>query len=356
MAYFAKRYHPPGTPPGTLTSDAAEAETHYSINVIGGEKDSMMGRQLGNVQDCKPYLSNPDACWFHFQGAMDPESIRQLGALFDLHSLTLEDVLNVGQRPKMDVFDGYLFVIMSLPVRTAHGLMIEQISLFIGKNYVVSVCPGPEDPFGPIRQRLHNGGMRLRKHQSDYLLYSLLDMIIDLCYPVLEEFDERIEQLEDEVLNQPTRGSLQNIHIAKRELQLLRRMLWPQREILHALSRDEFAVIQEHTQIYFRDCYDHIIQILEIIETYRDTTSSLLDVYLSSVSNRLNETMRSLTLLATVFMPLTFIVGLYGMNFDRASPFNMPELGWRYGYFLVWLLMLVVGALMVVFFKRRKWW
>ncbi len=355
MAYFGKRYHPPGTPPGTLTTEPTGTAARGSLQLSHYGKDGAVRRTLTRLAEWQPYLRQDGISWLHLQGAVDADSMRELGDLLQLHSLALEDVLNVGQRAKLEEFDDYLFVIVNLPIASPQGLLIEQISLFLGANFVVSICRGEHDPFEPVRQRLHNGGARMREHQADYLLYTLLDLVVDLCYPVLESFDDRIELLESEVLAHPRRETLQAIHLAKRELQVLRRILWPQREVLHALSRDEFQRVGERTQIYFRDCSDHIVQILEFVETYRDITASLLDVYLSSVSNRLNETMRSLTLLATVFMPLTFIVGLYGMNFDRTSPFNMPELGWRYGYLAIWGVMLVTAVLMIVFFRRRKW-
>jgi len=284
--------------------------------------------------------------------------MRQLGKLFGLHPLALEDVINSGQRPKMDSYEEQLFVVMTHPLISADrtDVKLAQLSLFVGHNYVISFHPGADDPFEPVRQRLRNLVGRIRGRGADYLLYALLDMVIDEGYPVLEWLGEDIEKLEEELLDAPTNSGLHRLHHLKRTMLILRRMLWPQREVLNSLVRDESEFILDENKPYYRDCYDHTIQIMDLIETYRDMVTGLLDVYLSSVSYRLNEVMRVLTIIATIFIPLTFIVGVYGMNFaNDQSPWAMPELHWYFGYPLVWLVMIGIVAGMMIYFKRKKW-
>ena len=284
--------------------------------------------------------------------------MRELGNLFGLHPLALEDVVNTGQRPKADSYDEQLFLVMNLPTVTENNdIKTEQISLFLGKNFIVSFHRGEDHPFTPVMKRLRKNSGKIRERSTDYLLYTLLDVIIDRGYPILEYFGEEIEALEEELLENPDKQTLGQIHHTKRELLTLRRMLWPQREVINLLIRDEQPQISIDTRVYLRDCYDHTIQIMDLIEAYREMTASMLDVYLSSISHRLNEVMKVLTVIATIFIPLTFIVGVYGMNFGARSnsPWAMPELDWYYGYPLLWLIMLAIGGGMIVYFKRRNW-
>ncbi|MGB5570362.1 MAG: magnesium/cobalt transporter CorA, partial [Sedimenticolaceae bacterium] len=231
-----------------------------------------------------------------------------------------------------------------------------QVSFFLNESFLVSFYEGDFELFEPIVRRLQEKGSRLRSRGTDFLLYGLLDMTIDRGFPVLESFGQQLETLEEEILGANGGNTLERIHIVKRELILLRRMLWPQREVVNQLLRDDHALVHEGVRVYLRDCYDHTIQVMELLETYRDMSTSMLDIYLSSVSNRMNEVMRLLTVIATIFIPLTFIVGVYGMNFDRsAGPWNMPELSWPFGYLSVWLIMIAVAGLMLAFFRRRGW-
>jgi len=355
MTYFTKRYHPPGTPPGTLVR-AEAAEVPLRLSLIDYTDSDFVEKDLVTAAQCQPYLERPTITWIHIQGQVEPDTLRQLGEMFGLHALALEDVLNTGQRPKIDSYDDQLFVVMSIPISGENGATTEQVSLFVGKGFVVSFHQGSEDIFEPVRKRLRNHSGKIRGRGADYLLYTLLDIIIDQGFPVLEAFGEQIEDLEVELLESPDKDTLHALHQVKRELLLLRRMLWPQREVLNMLIRDEHPLVAEDTKLYFRDCYDHTIQIMDLVETYRDMTASMLDVYLSSISNRLNDVMRILTVIATIFIPLTFIVGIYGMNFDRsAGPWNMPELGWPYGYALIWLVMIAIAVGMLIYFKRRRW-
>jgi magnesium transporter len=284
------------------------------------------------------------------------ELLRELGKVLGLHALALEDVLNTGQRPKTEHFDGQLFVIASLPVASGSAIRTEQISLFLADNLVVSFHEGATDAFEPVRKRLREEGGWLRGRKADALLYALLDLAVDHGFPVLEQLGEQIENLESDILRTAGPNTLNAMHRVKRNLLTLRRMLWPQREVLNGLLADGEELIAQSTKVYLRDCYDHTIQIMDLIETYRDMTASIFDIYLSSVSNRLNETMRVLTVISTIFIPPTFLASVYGMNFDRsASPWNMPELGSAYGYPALWALMLITVLGMLFYFKRKKW-
>ena len=355
MGLFNKSYHPPGTPPGTLVERPAETPQPVHISLIDFTAEEFVEQDLVAATDCKPYLERESITWIHVQGDVPAETLRNLGDLFDLHPLALEDVLNAGQRPKLDSYDDQDFIVVNLPEFTNGTVVIRQISLFFGHNHIISFSHAA-DPFEPVRRRLRTSTGRFRKRGADYLLYTLLDVIIDAGFPMFETFGETLEQLETELLTTPSQQTLSRIHHLKRELLLLRRSLWPQREVINGLLREEQGHIENETRIYLRDCYDHTIQIMDLLETYRDMTTGMLDVYLSSTSNRTNEIMRVLTIIATIFIPLTFVVGVYGMNFSNAaSPWAMPELHWYFGYPLIWLIMIAITVGMLYFFRRRKW-
>jgi magnesium transporter len=349
MAYFTKRYHPPGTAPGTLTAHDSASTRPLKLRLMEYDADTLNEREDLSPAECKASLETVPITWIHAYGYAPPELLKDLGQTFGLHPLALEDVLNTGQRPKLENYDQQLFAVMSLPVWHDEELSTEQVSLFFGKNYIISFYNGEHDPFEPVRKRLRAGG-RLRGRGADYLFYTLLDVIVDLGFPILEDLGEWIEDLEEELLGKPSRATLSQIHQLKRDLLLLRRMLWPQREVVNQLLREDQTLIDEATRPYLRDCYDHTIQIMDLFETYRDMTAGMMDVYLSSVSNRLNDIMRVLTVIATIFIPPTFLVGVYGMNFV-----GMPELHWRYGYLLVWLTIIAMIGGMLLFFKRKNW-
>ncbi|ADJ28553.1 magnesium/cobalt transporter CorA [Nitrosococcus watsonii] len=357
MDYFTKDYHPPGTPPGTLVEAEEGAETPLSIRLMGYTAAELRERELANVSECRPYLQDSSNTWIHVQGYAEPAILRQLGEMFNLHPLAMEDVLNTGQRPKVESYDEQLFVILSLAVIHDSTIKARQISLFLGEDYIVSFCNGHSDPFEPVRKRLRKNGQRFQSRSIDYLFYILIDLVVDEGFPILESFGEQLEELELELLRCPTQNTLAWIHRIKRELLLLRRIFWPQREVVNRLLREDYSPMTNGIKIYLRDCYDHSIQIMELLETYREMSSSMLDVYLSSVSHHTNEIMRILTIIATIFIPLTFIAGVYGMNFgdNPDSPWAMPELSWYYGYPLIWLVMIAVAVLLLIFFKRRGW-
>lgn len=357
MEYFDKTYHPPGTPPGTLVGRKDIEQGVLTLRLIDYTSSEFIDKELSSADECRSYLAKDSVTWIHLQGEMSSDTMTNIGAMFGLHPLALEDVLNKGQRPKVEEYDEQLFVIMSMPNNMDDSKIIEQVSVFLGENYVISFHSGSRDPFEPLRHRLRKKTGRIQSQKADYLLYCILDLVIDHGYPILEEFGEAIEVIEDKLLDSSIKqDTLAEIHHIRRELLLLRRSLWPQREIINSLMRDDHRLITQGTVVYFRDCYDHTIQIMDLIENYREMATSLIDVYLSSVSNRLNEIMRILTMIATIFIPLTFVVGLYGMNFSNPnSPWAMPELHWYYGYPAVWGIMIAVVIGMIFYFRRKNW-
>ena len=356
MKIFPKRYHPPGTSPGTLSDVISSVP--LTIRLIDYSDSDYVEKEIGDPAQCDPFLVRDSTTWVQVRGGVPPATLTEFGRLFGLHPLALEDVVNVGQRAKLEAYDEQVFIVVQLPIIDADGaLQSEQISLFIGKGYLISFCGQAQDPFDAVRARLRKHVGRIRRRGSDYLLYALLDVIIDHAFPLLETYGERIEALEDGLLDRPEPDLLAQIHQLRRELLLMRRMLWPQRELLSQLFHEECPCIEQDTKFFLRDCYDHTIQILDLLESYREMAASMVDVYLSSLSNRLNESMRLLTIIATLFIPLTFIAGVYGMNFgdNTHSRWAMPELRWDYGYPAVWLLMIVIAGVMLYLFKRNKW-
>ncbi|WP_444677945.1 magnesium/cobalt transporter CorA [Halomonas sp. E19] len=356
---FKKHYHPAGTEPGTLRNLTLEQTA-----LLGPARYTLACRDAGRwgeVHQIRP-ADIPEAsaqgplCWLHVQGMPTAEALELLGNRVGLHPLAQEDILNGGQRPKVERFDDSLVVILGIPEIDDEGaLHLYQTTLFMGGNIVVSVLAERLDPFTEVRRRLRERGGRALSEPDD-LLYGLLDAAVDHAFPVLDSVGERIEELEVEILDRPDSSTLERLHGLKRELIMLRRYLWPTREVINQLLRDHDDLFTPDTRMWMRDVYDHTVQIMDLVESYRDMTASLLDVYLSSMSNRLNESMRTLTIIATVFMPLTFIVGVYGMNFEHpTSPFAMPELGWYWGYPLVWGVMILAAVAMVAWFKRKRW-
>jgi len=356
MAKLMKSYHPPGTPPGTLARRERHKLEAPRIALVSFDERHYDEIEDATPAQCAQFRDRPSTTWVHLFGRPEADQLRELGKALGLHALALEDVLNTGQRPKTERFDGQIFVIASLPVAAGNTIITEQVSLFLAGNTVVSFHEGVADAFEAVRRRLREGVSWLRGRGADALLYALLDLVVDHGFPVLEQLGEQIEELETSILRAADRQSLNTLQRLKRSLLTLRRMLWPQREVLNSLLVGGEGLIADSTKVYLRDCYDHTIQVMDLIESYRDMTASMLDIYLSSVSNRLNETMRVLTVIATIFIPPTFFASVYGMNFDRsASPWNMPELAWAYGYPAVWSVMLITMIGMLVYFRRKKW-
>lgn len=354
MDLFGKQYSTPGSVPGYLLQ---QKTGHFSLTLTDFNEGHLVEQLNLEPEQCQGYLDNSNITWIHIQGDPTPDALWSLGKAFGIHSLHLEDILNTGQRPKIDIIDNRTFVILSLPNYQGDTVVVEQVSLFLGDRTVISFCTGDFNPFSPISERLHKAAGKLRKRGEDFLFYALVDAVIDHGFPILEVYAERIEEIEEVLLERPSESTLQQVHQLRRELLLLRKRVWPHREVVNELIRDaETALIKDETQVYLRDCYDHTIAILELLETYREMTASMLEVYLSSLSHKLNEVMRVLTIISTLFIPPTFLVGLYGMNFDRtAGSLSMPELSWPLGYVMVWLVIVAMTAGMLIYFRRKNW-
>lgn len=348
METFGKRYHPPGTPPGTLKRHGEGGVTQ--IRLFEYTQDVFSEILQPNDEQCQAANHNTLNDWLDVTGVNDPSVINHLGEIFGLHPLALEDVLNSGQRPKIDFHEQYAFLILNLPHWHNGEILLEQVSLFVGNGHLLSFCRGDGAAFEPVRERLRKGIGRIRSRSVEYLLYTLVDVVIDSAFPLLENIGEHIEALEEQVLEKPDKALLNTLHQLKRDLLLLRRALWPQREVLSRMIQHDAELVNAAMRPYFSDCYDHAVQVIDLIETYREMLSGMLDIYLSSVSNRMNDIMRVLTIVGTIFIPLTFIVGVYGMNFE-----NMPELKWQNGYYDVWGIMIALAGIMLAAFKWRKW-
>ncbi len=309
-------------------------------------------RQVQSVSECIPFDSQVPVTWLNVDGSHQVEILEEIGSRLDIHPLVLEDILDPSQRPKIDDFDQHLFIELNMLLwdHDHTQIIAEQVSLILGINYLITFQEYEKDVFDLVRKRLREGKSRITRQGADYLAYSLIDAIVYHYFIVLENLGEKIEFLEEELVTDPDPGTLQSIHELKRELIFLRKSVWPLREVIGTLERGESALFQESSLIYLRDVYDHTIQIIDTVETFRDMVSGMLDIYLSSISNRMNEVMKVLTIIATVFIPLSFIVGLYGMNFKF-----MPELDWKWGYFAVWGVIITVVVGMLVYFRRRKW-
>ena len=309
-------------------------------------------RELTCVPDFPLDQDDGTVRWIQMDGLGDVEALRALGEKYKLHPLALEDVLNTGQRPKMEVYDHHIFIIAQMVYHDEkEHLCAEQISMFLSRNLLITIQEEPEeDVFNPVRERLRGGRGLIRKAKADYLAYALLDAIIDHCFPVLEVLGDSIQNLEDEVLETPSVSCVHKLHEYKRTLMQMRRFVWPQRDVINALLREESGIIAAETRVFLRDCYDHAVQIMDLVESYRDVVAGLMEMYLSSVSVRTNEIMRVLTVISAVFIPLTFVAGVYGMNFE-----NMPELKSQSGYFICLGVMVVIGAAQILYFRRKKW-
>jgi magnesium transporter len=351
-----ERFHhraPPGAAPGTLIVDPRAPKP--VITVIAYGPDGFTEEHPSNLAALRAYLDRWPVTWINVDGLGDAGLLKSLGEMFHIHPLALEDVINVHQRAKVEPYQENQFIVARM-VDLKEDVLTEQVSFFLGPNYVVTFQEKVGDCFDPVRERIRTPGHRIRAAGADFLCYSLLDAVMDAYYPILEQFGDRLDALQEEVLAKPTRTTVTLIHNAKRDLRTLRRAIWPLREVFNALYRDPVPLITADTRLYFRDCYDHTIQIIDLVETYREMASDLTDVYLSSVSQKMNEIMKVLTIIATIFIPLTFIVGIYGMNFNPdASPWNMPELNWRLGYPFALGLMAATVVVMLLFFRRKGW-
>ena len=348
-----KRYHPPGTQPGTLVAHVEAQGTPVRVRAFLYDAGRCEERDVLPAE--LPTLSAPDSgvLWIDVEGLSDPSIVRAIGERFGFHTLALEDVLNVPQRPKVEWYDEHLLVVLR---EIRHPEPAEQVSFFLGDRVVVSFQERPGDCFDPVRDRLRQGKGRIRTEGADFLLYALCDLVLDAFFPTLERLGDEVEEMEERVLVSPVPETFLAIRHLKRDLLEVRHAVWPARDALNLLLIEEHDLIRPGTKVFFRDCYDHTIQLMDMVETFREMASGLVDEYMTAVSNRMNEIMKVLTVVSTIFIPLTFIVGLYGMNFDtKASPYNMPELLWAYGYPALMLFMAAVAGGMLYYFRRKRW-
>ncbi len=350
--YLTKRRKKHGLPPGSLVFMGEEKAHPVGIHVFDYDDERFGEFTPKTLAEVFPLRDAPTVSWINIDGVHDVDVVRQLGEHFGIHPLVLEDIVSTGQRPKMEEYDDYLYLVVKMHTydEKTRQLQAEQLSLLVGPTWVLSFQENPGDVFDPVRERLRGGKGRLRKRGADYLSYALLDVIVDHYFLILEAFSEMIEDLEERVLDGPIERIHHRINDLRRELILLRRTVWPVREMLSVLDRTESKLLQPETRPYFRDIYDHAVQVLDIVESLRDVLGGLMDLYMSSLSNRMNEIMKFLTIIGTIFIPLTFIAGIYGMNFDF-----MPELHYRLAYPLVWVLMVFIAVGLVFYFRRRHW-
>lgn len=343
-----------GVSPGTLLHIGEVRVEQVKIRVIRYTEESLEELVNPPLAQLPELVAQPGVTWIDVEG-LDAAIVAEVGRLFELHPLILEDVLNTNQRPKLEDYGDYLCVIakaLSLPKNNA-DYDSEQISLILGARYVLSFresAVNGNDVFAGVYDRLVHARGKLRSRGADYLFYALLDNMVDYYFLVLEQIGETIEEVEEQIVVRPNSGLLQELHRLKRDMLYIRKAVWPMRELVSGLGRGESRHIEDATHIYLRDLYDHVIQVIETVEIYRDMLSGMQDIYLSSISNRMNEVMKLLTIISTIFIPLTFIAGVYGMNFE-----NMPELKWEYGYYGVLLIMLGLALAMAVYFRRRRW-
>ncbi|MBI2424476.1 MAG: magnesium/cobalt transporter CorA [Candidatus Hydrogenedentes bacterium] len=343
----------PGSIPGTVLADPCAARPE--IQVMAYDLEALDEFDLLEAKQASAHVGQKRTVWINVTGLGDANTIRELGEAFGIHGLALEDVVNTYQRPKIEEYRNHLFVVLRM-LDTTDGSQSEQISFFLGDGHLLTFQENPDDCFESIRKRIRDKHGRIRHNGPDYLAYCLMDAIIDDFFPQVDVLGERLEELEEEVLRSPSVETLNEIHRTRHALLAMRRNISSTREVMNALLRDTGGKIEENTRVYLRDCYDHAIQLLDIIESQREIAAGLLDVYLSSVNNRMNEVMKVLTVIATLFIPLTFLVGVYGMNFDtQVSPYNMPELENPYGYPVLLAIMAVVIVAELGYFYYRGW-
>ena len=354
-----QHYATPGSAPATLdTLVAPPSASAPKIRLIEYAENFLTEREIFSTDDFPNLTDDQHIRWLDIAGLADPSLFKALGEKYHLHPLALEDALHLGQRPKIEPYPDHLFIVAQmLYYQSPKKLAGEQVSFFLLPHLLITIQEeSSTDVFNPIRDRIRTGRGSVRKLRADYLCYALLDSIIDHCFPILESLGNDLEEMEELVLSKPQPSCIATLHSHKRTLTQLRRFVWPERDILSSLLHDESGIISPQTKLYLRDAYDHSIQIIDLVESYRDTVSGLTEIYISAVGMRTNEIVRVLTVMSSIFIPLTFVAGIYGMNFDHdASPWNMPELHHRYGYPLCALIMISITVGQLIFFKRKKW-
>ena len=341
-----------GLPPGTLIHVGKQRTEKPVISLVDYDQEHHNARQGITIEDATAFKETDTVSWINLSGIHDISLIEQFGQRFGIHPLALEDILNTQHRPKVEEMDGYSLIILKMLFfdDATQSIDSEQFSLILGPRNVLTFQEKEGDVFDGVRERLQRSSGRLRQRDSDYLAYALIDSIVDSYFHILEKVGDNLAQLEEDLLSNPEQSTLGRVHHYKRQLMLLRKSVWPLREVISELYKEESPLIREDTRVFLRDLYDHTIQVLDTVEIFRDTVSGLQDLYMSAVSNRMNEIMKVLTIMASIFIPLTFIAGIYGMNFEY-----IPELKWRWGYFVIWGVMISCIIGMLVYFRRKKW-
>lgn len=342
-----------GQAPGSLVFTGTKKLESVKINLISYNSEVAEEFEIGSLKDLSVHLQQKHKIlWVDIIGLHDEQLLEEIGTMFELHRLTLEDILNVEQRPKMEIFDDYIFTELQMVQCEGVNSQIEaeQISLILKGNVLISFQEKPGDVFSFVRTRISTGKGSIRKRGADYLLYSLMDSIVDHYFLVLETVSEKIEVIEALAMDDPDSNVLQKIYMERRQILALRRSVYPLREVISSFEKNADQFITRDTKPFIRDLYDNTIQVIETMEVFRDMSSGVLDLYMNSLSNRMNNVMKVLTIISTIFIPLTFVAGIYGMNFD-----HMPELRWRYGYFYVLAGMLVTTLFMIGYFVKKKW-
>jgi magnesium transporter len=351
--WLKKRSGKTALSPGSLVHIGDRLTDKTKITVLDYDEAHIEEKEISTASECGQFKNSSTVKWIHINGIHDVQALEEVGTIFGLHPLTMEDILNSDQRPKMEDYCEYIYIVLKAFYSNdghANDIRSEQISIVLGRTFVISFQESETDVFRLVRERIRAGKGRLRNSGADYLAYALIDSIVDSYFAVLEQVGERIDILEESLIKSPSAETLQAIQTLKREMIFLRKTVWPLREAISSLERTGCQLVEESTNVYLKDIYDHTIQVIDTIETFRDMLSSVLDIYLSSISNRMNEIMKVLTIIATLFMPLTFLAGVYGMNFKY-----MPELEWHWGYFFIWGVMLAVAISMLFYFRRKKW-
>lgn len=348
----------PGSAPGTVEYIGRKRVEEITTTIHDYDQDHAENIPIESIEDSGPYLDNPSKTWIKVQGLHDVKKLKSICGYFNLHPLIQEDIVNTSQRPKVEQYNNCTFIVMRMLCYSIEHQAVdsEQISIILGENYVLSFQETNQPIFKPVVERLNITKSRMCTLGPDYLAYALMDNVTDHYFNLLNTLGEQLEAVEDELMDEPDENTFQQIHSLRKEIIFSRKAIWPARDMLNAVIRDESDFIKESTKIFIRDVYDHTVQIIDNIENYREMIMGMHDMYMSHVSNKMNEIMKVLTIIATIFIPLTFIAGLYGMNFNpEASPYNMPELNWYYGYPAFWGVMIVVAVIMVIYFKRKDW-
>jgi len=342
----------PGAPPGTLIHTGVKRVEKIRITILDYDGESIQEREVGSAAECLPFRDSSTVTWINMDGLHEPEVVAQFGEIFGLHPLVMEDILSVGQRPKVEEHEGHLFVEMNMLQLHPESRMVheEQLSLAVGENWILSFQEAAGDVLDSVRERLRLGKGKIRSRGADYLAYALIDAVVDSYFGVLETVGDQVEALEEEAIDEPTSRTMRQIHDLRREMIIIRKSVWPVRDLMASMLRMETHLIHDDTRVFLRDVYDHSVQVIDTVENLRDVVGGLMDLYLSTVGNRTNEVMKVLTIMATIFIPLTFIVGVYGMNFE-----HMPELQVAWAYPAVWGVMLAVAVGLLVFFRRKGW-